>query len=346
MGINVEDIDVFIYTKNRPTFLQRAIQSLLDQSKSPDRITILDNSTNKDTEIMVFKLQNSILNYVNTIGQFGNYEKAKQLSTRKYVMVFHDDDVLNLQYLERVLIVLNRYKEINLVCSQYTSFYSDNEIDNSIMSGSHFRLTSKKKFAKYMYFCEGIAFSSAIYKGEYFRHSSSRYEIFGKFNDWPFMLSAVANGTAVILNDKNSVFSRIHADQDSNNIDNFPSLSQIVNWDLFFYNAIKPRARGSRLMMAQRATRYSVSKLSSLLNIDFDLRLIETLNEEFNKHKITLISDETKYVKIDDFINGIYLPRFKLLNSVNNGTTLKSKKTAWRLKISLKIKVYLHFRNL
>ena len=87
-----------------------------------------------------------------------------------------------------------------------------------------------------MYFQEYIAYASAIYRTAYFKKTDLEYEKYNKYNDWPFMLKFANYGSIALFNDENAYYLRVHKNQDSNTLQNIPSLEQIVNWDKVFYD--------------------------------------------------------------------------------------------------------------
>ncbi|MBS4760022.1 MAG: glycosyltransferase family 2 protein [Clostridium sp.] len=110
----LDDIQIFITTHNRAEFLKDAINSLLMQTAGAVEITVLDNESTDNTESVVKEFSCNNVKYIRTKGFLGNYKKAKELVSKDYVMLFHDDDLLHPQYLEFVLSVLNTQKTFHL----------------------------------------------------------------------------------------------------------------------------------------------------------------------------------------------------------------------------------------
>lgn len=309
--ITIRDLDVFILTKNRPHFLSEAIQSLLAQTICPDRITILDNSDDNETFKLVQKVNSTDLIHCRTSGKFGNYLKAKELTDRKYVLLFHDDDILNQRYLELAIAAINQYKNISLVCSNYTAFEDGVSLNVGDMKSTHFLLRNKKQFAKHMYLAERIAFASAIYAANNFIMGITHYQRFGKWNDWPFLVEAIDSGSAVLFNDPVSLFSRVHEGNDSVTNFNTVNLSQIVNWDQYFLQYLTPKSKFVKYLYAQRATRFALGKCSTIEDV-----LPVHLKIEFEKRGLIFVSNQNDFEYYDRFFYSYFITRYLKINYV------------------------------
>ncbi len=242
MSVSPDDIQIFITTHNREAYLKHALESLLTQTVQVQSITVLDNESTDNTEELVMKYADRGVSYVRTNGFLGNFNKARDIAAKSFIMLFHDDDILHPGYVELALRALNRYDGISLITSRYTEFEGGNvpEFSDGI-SSAHYFFDSKRDFAKHMYFFERIAYAPAIYRTEDFLKTPLEYEKYSKFNDWPFMVKIAGHGKTVLFADRSLFLLRRHGAQDSSTNANVPSLQQIVNWDKCFYEAMNIR---------------------------------------------------------------------------------------------------------
>ena len=120
----IDDIEIFITTHNRVDFLKDSILSLQNQTVKPLLITILDNESRDGTQQLVQSMTG--VKYVKTFGFLGNFNKAREIVSKKYCMLFHDDDLLHPQYLEFALNALNTYPNVSLITTRYTEFFDGN----------------------------------------------------------------------------------------------------------------------------------------------------------------------------------------------------------------------------
>ena len=273
MKFVIDDIEIFIPTHNRADYLAQAIESILNQTASVKSLTVLDNESTDNTQEVVKNFENRGVKYIKTHGFLGNFNKAQEIASKKYVMLVHDDDILHPKYLEFALKALNKYRNISLITTRYTEFLND-EIPSFAekISSNHYLFKSQKDFAKHMYYIERIAYSPAIYRTSDFIKNSLEYEKFNKFNDWPFMVKIAKYGKTVLFDDWEMFLARKHSGQDTWTFTNMPSLEQIVNWDKFFYNAMKLKNKflpiniREKIMFNLKSEYYMLGKYNSFLS--------------------------------------------------------------------------------
>lgn len=233
----INDIQIFVMTYNRAALLKETLDSLLNQTVAPKNIIVLDNSSPDNTKEVVESYASSGVEYVATSGFLGNFNKAREMVSKPYCMLFHDDDLLHPAYLETALKMLNSYDNLSLVTCAYTPFnHGTNPQISRHLDSAHMVFTSSRDWANYMYFFEGISYAPAIYRTKDFLNTELEYEKFNKFNDWPFLAKMSRYGNVGFLKDPHCIFARQHPSQDSNNEKNFPNLEQIVNWDKCFFS--------------------------------------------------------------------------------------------------------------
>lgn len=118
----LNELQIFITTHNRADYLKASIESVLNQTAGSPRITVLDNDSTDDTQAVVESYAERGVSYVKTTGFLGNFNKAKELTTLPYVMLFHDDDLLHPQYLGLALQQLTTHPDLALITTRYTEF--------------------------------------------------------------------------------------------------------------------------------------------------------------------------------------------------------------------------------
>lgn len=241
----IDDIQVFVATHNRADLLQETLQSLLNQSARPKKITVLDNESTDNTAEVVRSLSAKGVEYVPTKGFFGNLKKANELANKTFMMIFHDDDLLHPAYLQTVVKLLNKYPNANLVTSSFKNFQNGKDIPfPQNMENSYYYFTTQQDWASFMFLMEGICYAPAVYRTESYLKLSFEYEKFGKFYDWPILCKMAAYpGGVVFLDEKDWVHLRQHAGQwTESNVTSPLTLEQIANWNLFFYQAMQAQS--------------------------------------------------------------------------------------------------------
>lgn len=234
-----DDIQIFVMSHNRAHLIKDCINSIFAQTAGVSEITVLDNESTDDTEAVVKSYKEKGVKYVKTYGFLGNVKKLKELADKKYVLAFHDDDILHPTYLEMALKILNEQDDISIITTRYTTFKDELPVFENNLKPSYYLFEKCRDFTAFMYYNEQIAFASAIYRTEEYIKNDLEYDKFSKYNDWPFISKVAAAGKSVIVVDGRMYYSRIHPNQDSKTDENSPSIEQIINWDKFFYEKLE-----------------------------------------------------------------------------------------------------------
>lgn len=292
MTYKTDDIEIFIMTHNRADYLIQAIQSILNQTVGVQTLTVLDNESTDATAEVVKSFESRGVKYIKTFGFLGNYYKAKEIASKKYILTFHDDDILHPKFLELALLALNKYENVSLITTKYREFFEDNVIAfDSDITQEHHLFHSQKEFSKYLYFIGKIAYSSAIYRTEDFKNTPLEYEKYNKFNDWPFMVKMSGHGKTILFDSTKLLLVRRHKNQDTWTSVNSPTLEQLGNLDTCFKNAINP------------------SSILTLDSIMYNSKCIQWLGHKYDAY----LSDENKEkYKINDLLKLTKNNRLKL----------------------------------
>jgi glycosyltransferase involved in cell wall biosynthesis len=105
---------------NGSAYIAEAIESVLSQTYKDFRLIVCDNCSTDNTEEIVRSFHDPRLTYVrNTenLGLVGNSNRCLDLSDGEYVCIFHHDDVMFPDNLERKVHFLDEHPEIGFVHS-------------------------------------------------------------------------------------------------------------------------------------------------------------------------------------------------------------------------------------
>lgn len=251
------EFEVFITTFNRTKFLKESIESVINSSYSIDSVTIVDNGDAASTSELMQQLNDTRIKYVKTTGKLGNYRKIKEIAKANYVMIFHDDDILNPNYISMAMDEISKDPSIVLVASRLTDFENRHEIiSDNYLDNLFYKYVNYKDFVTNMFIFERIAYSNAIYRTEFFKKVELEYDRFGKINDWPLMTKVAKFGTSILFTDNNCVFARQHDGQDSKTVENQIQTTNIVNWIHFLSKNCNLRNPIIRFLVYRRARNF------------------------------------------------------------------------------------------
>lgn len=119
-------ITIAIPTYKRANLLKEAIESALNQfDVSNYDIIVVDNNPERDceTEELMSSYNNSIISYfknTENIGMAGNWNRLFNLSKGEYVIMLHDDDLLEPYYMNTLLRVLRKLNTPDAIYFQNT----------------------------------------------------------------------------------------------------------------------------------------------------------------------------------------------------------------------------------
>ena len=163
------NLNVYILTYNRANYLEQCIQSVLNQTYENFELYVLDNHSSDNTSLVVSGIEDSRLHYIRheeNIGGFGNLIYATQHCEAEFFVMFHDDDIMLPDFLEREIEVMEKNTDVALVSSNAEFLNADGE-------GTGIRLKKIKKprvlkkeeiFRRYLYDGNTLVFPSIMYR--------------------------------------------------------------------------------------------------------------------------------------------------------------------------------------
>ena len=236
---SINDIEVFIPTFNRPKFLDNALESLVTQTAGIPKITVFNNGINIETSNVIRKYEKyGVSEYKSKGGLLECMDISESMMTKRYVMFFHDDDILNCKYLEYAIKALNTYSDISFITTRYIEFKNCDEICKVNAKEEHYFFTEQYQFAQFMYLNECIAMQTAIYNVDLFKKNKRDSNQYGKFFDWPYLVDLAAFGNVVLFSDVNLFYVRRHEGQWTNDENSSWKIHQLINWHNKFFKVI------------------------------------------------------------------------------------------------------------
>jgi glycosyltransferase involved in cell wall biosynthesis len=124
-------VTVAIPTYNRAHYLKEAIESVLNQTYTDYELLVVDNASTDNTEEVVKSFNDKRIKYIKNeknIGMVNNWNKCIDLAQGKYLIIFHDDDIMKPELLEKEINILNRYDDVVIVATNVTLIDEDNNV--------------------------------------------------------------------------------------------------------------------------------------------------------------------------------------------------------------------------
>ena len=126
-------VTTVIPTYRRPVWLQRAIQSVLQQSYPHILVLVCDNASNDETEKIVQRLaeKDSRVRYyrhATNVGSYNNFNYGIRSVTTPFFSLLSDDDVLLPDFYRRTLEALEHFQEAMFACMSTMVMDSDGNV--------------------------------------------------------------------------------------------------------------------------------------------------------------------------------------------------------------------------
>lgn len=174
---NTQLVTIFLLTHNREYYLKDAVDSILQQSYSNFSLVVLDNMSTDNTESLIKdyqKIDKRII-YVKRKSNksYDNTLYAFSICHTKYIIVFHDDDIVKKEYLETVLNFMEENEQYCAISpaaetidasSNITGTYRSNKGNICYSEGSYFNSHFKKDGPSMIY-------PAVMYRTEFYKES-------------------------------------------------------------------------------------------------------------------------------------------------------------------------------
>ena len=223
----MNDLTVSLMCHNRPESAVEAISSILDQTVNNFDFLVSDNSTNDELQsILVKKFPDieSIKWNPHHKTLFDHFNALKRLVKTKYLVLFHDDDVMNPNYVKRILEEFSINPNASAIASNGYLINAENKkINNKVIYNGHVFESSKdiidfrdknSILERYLSWDSGgvAPFDSYAYNLSKIKDLKLDFSRGRHYCDAVFILDVVSKGEVVWINEPLTKV-RIHKDQ-------------------------------------------------------------------------------------------------------------------------------------
>jgi len=243
------DLQIFVATRNRLGLLKETLESILVQSAKGFEIIVLDNSTNDETGIGLKSFAARGVKYVKTDinVQLANFKEAQKFADKKYCILFHDDDLMHPQYIERALECLNKIPNLALVTGRDRGFYTDNpkKFPKNLSEKIIF-FENKTDWGAYLFTRGKASYAATLYSTKYFKKADLLFDKFEKNHDVPFMIEGALKGAAAVIYDVDCIHRRQHPQQDCRDASTAIKLDTVFNRGKYFLDLLDGNNKESK----------------------------------------------------------------------------------------------------
>lgn len=212
----MKELTVVLLCHNRPQFVVKTIESIINQSENNFDFIISDNSTNNELQDILKKDFPSIKNIFWNPHHETWIDHFNALMTSiktKYLVLFHDDDVMNLNYVKSILHAFSLNPSASAIATNGYFINADNQkINNKVIYGdtvfksdkNFVRFSSKKSILeRYLIWDKGGAapFDSYAYNLSKIKNLGVDFNRGRHYCDTVFVLDVVTKGEIIWINE-------------------------------------------------------------------------------------------------------------------------------------------------
>ena len=169
-------LTIALTTYNRPNFLKESIKSILNQTFNDFDLVILDNGSTNETSSVIQSFNDNRISYVrNQINDLEFVNNAFSYTKNSFLMIFHDDDVMEPTMLEEMIKII---KEINTIsCSINLINSNSKNLNKKRPRIIKDQVWEKKSFIKqYLFSGDIIPCPSTIFRSSLIKKYNLKYD--------------------------------------------------------------------------------------------------------------------------------------------------------------------------
>lgn len=236
--LKADHIHFIVLTHNRARLVPMTLQSVLNQTRRPAHITVVDNGSTDETAPALAPFREMGVEIIrHDTNSRDVWRGLPALARAPWIVLFHDDDLLHPSFIEHVSSAIASAGNANAVVSGMTVNERPEEIPWPSIPRPRMRRLSARQLAGRLYGGYAMPFSSVVYRVDALLRQPLWSDEFGKVYDRPLVLRVVGAGTAVQLRNR-YVHYRQHAGQDSMDGATGPFASQRLALHRFYLSLL------------------------------------------------------------------------------------------------------------
>ena len=235
IDVHYEKLDVIIPTYNRAEFLEIALESICESLATWRKTIVLNNASTDNTLEVVEKIKAKypnrkieVITNAKNLGNAGNFHRTQEIASNYYTAVFHDDDAIHPEYIDRAMKLITGNKEnVVIVSGGAIALYNVNHENWNMCPNSYWKYPANMNIFLQLLVARPV-FCSSIYKTDIYKLIQYKHEEYGKLHDIIFLSEIGEKGICLFLHGE-CVRWRQHIDSDSNTLKTGPFPKEILN---------------------------------------------------------------------------------------------------------------------
>lgn len=214
-------VTIALITYNRPNYLFKAINGILNQTFTDFEFLILDNGSTSETKEVISQFKDKRIKYIRSEQNQRSFVNiAFREALGEYLLITHDDDIMLPDLLIKQVDIMDHYSD-SIVVSCNACYIDENDkiTNNNILHLKYLKIFKKHQYINhFLQGKNGIICPTALLRKEYFVNQKLYFELsVGPAADnFLWIKSNLSNKSLLILPDVLYKY-RVHSNQDSNN---------------------------------------------------------------------------------------------------------------------------------
>lgn len=228
-----DNLDVLVLTYNRADYLKIQLDSIFQSSADWRETIIIDNASTDHTQDVIKaamekypKRKVRVIRHEKNIGNTGNFEYSQTVADNEYVAVFHDDDAIHPEYIDRAMYLLLKNKDAVCCTGGADALYNVNNENWPMLPDEYLLYPKSGAFAQLL--MGRMMFMCSIYKTSAYKQVKYRPDLYGKLHDIIFLMEINQLGS-VVFQQGTVVRWRQHPLSDSNTLKTGPFPDEILH---------------------------------------------------------------------------------------------------------------------
>ena len=289
----MNDLCIYITTYNRVQYLKRAIDSIIRQSYSDFTLIVLDNCSSDDTEKYVLSLNDSRIKYIRhtqNIGGGANINYGFKNCEAKYFCVFHDDDILHENLIEKEIEYMEYDRNCMAVSCLANIINEKDEVtkENNHKTGEIKTWRNTEFFAYYIGKQKNIVFPATMYRTDFIKDNNLYLRVeAGPCADVVLYMDIEKMGGKIAEIQYPLINYRIYSNQDSSsNLEKMLiSLISFLNKDNYYSELLKNMSRETKKYYHWYSRRLLARIASKKITPQMASEYMLTMKKEINGSK-------------------------------------------------------------
>ncbi|MCF6241610.1 MAG: glycosyltransferase [Bacteroidales bacterium] len=211
------NLSIRIPIYNQPQKLEKCLHSISEQTIQPSEIILFDDCSTANYSPLLRKFTHLPIIYLKNnqnLGAVPNMLNSLYYPCKyKYVLIFHEDDIMFKKFIEYSTKLLDQYQEAIFCCSNISFFKDNRKVKDFINTPLDIYILDKQEYIKKILAGKTIGFGTIIYRVSKLKKIEFEFDKYSVLGDRPFLANLISENSIIYID---NVLSTVynHTDKD------------------------------------------------------------------------------------------------------------------------------------